>query len=259
MIKKKKNRVVLISAFVLGFIILFTYLRREKRGVMEDFNPDTGIKETYEYVVRNGDTILDGKFAEYNKRGVKIAEGNYTNNEIVGEYSHYYNDGTIETKQFKENSKKTIEAVWYNPKGQVNTYTMYDEYGKPCFLIKDMDEKVVLYKGYPLVEIYQYKLRHKEKFNIKSEQNLYIGDVLKYEYLLANIPNTTRQFKIENLSVDDKKVKRVTNKTSPININVEEVLIKKGINTIRAVVQYNFNDKVTPVLRDTVSFDIEVR
>jgi hypothetical protein len=46
MIKKKKNRVVLISAFVLGFIILFTYLRREKRGVMEDFNPDTGIKET---------------------------------------------------------------------------------------------------------------------------------------------------------------------------------------------------------------------
>lgn len=255
---KKKKTIIYFLLLTFVFVILIVFLNRERTGTMENINSQTGIKETYQYVVKNGDTILNGKFTEHNKYGIKIAEGSYTNNEIIGEYSHYYDDGTIETEQFKENSKKTIEGVWYNPKGQIETYTMFDEYGKPCFLIKHMDKKVVLYKGYPLLEIYQYKIRHKERFNIKTEQILKIGDILKYQYLLANIPNTTRSFKIENLSIDNKKVKRIIEKVSPVKFNVEEVLTKKGINTIRASVRYYFNDKITPPIRDTVTFNVEV-
>lgn len=257
----KNNRIVktLLMPIVLGsFIILFFFLNKEKKGVIEDYNKNTGTKKTYEYVIKNSDTILHGKFNEFNKSGIKISEGTYVNNEIVGKYIHYYNDGTVETQQFKENSKKTVEGIWYNPKGQIETYAMYDDFGKPCFLMKDMDKKVMLYKGYPLVETYQYKLVNKEKFNIKIEQHLKVGGIVKYEYLLANIPNAKKSFKIENLGLDNTKIKRTIKKTTPIKINVKEVLTRKGINTIRAVVRYDFNDKVTPALNDTVLFNIMV-
>lgn len=258
MIKKKNTIVIILFIFGLGLTILISFLNNDRIGIMENINPDTGLKETYEYLIRNGDTVLNGRFADYNKSGIKIAEGNYINNEIVGIYTHYYDDGTIQTQQFKENSKKTIEGIWYNPKGQVETYTMYDEYGKPCFLMKHMDKKVVLYKGYPLLEIYQYKIRHKEKFNIKTEQYLKIGDKLKYSYLIANIPNAIRSLKIENLNVDNSKVTRTLKHVKPCQWHVEEILTKKGKNTIRSIVKYEFKDKITPVLTDTVSFDVIV-
>ena len=74
-----------------------------------------------------------------------------------------------------------------------------------------------------------------------------------------SIPNTKRPFKIENLSIDDAKVKRTIIKKEPTSIIVKEVLTKKGLNRIRAVTRYTFNDKVTPVKNDTVYFDVNVR
>jgi hypothetical protein len=258
--RSKNNRrieIFLILIIVGGFIIFFLF-PKNKKGVIEDYNKNNGIKTTYEYVIKNDDTILHGKFKEYNKSGIKISEGAYVNNEIVGKYTHYYENGIIETEQFKKSSKKTIEGIWYNSKGQIETYAMYDDFGKPCFLIKDMDKEVLRHKGYPLVETYQYKLSNKKRFDIKTEQHLKVGDVLKYNYLLANIPNTKKSFKIENLGLDNNIIKRTTKKTSPINIEVEEILIKKGQNTVRAVVEYKFNDKATPFLKDTVIFNVMV-
>jgi hypothetical protein len=76
--------------------------------------------------------------------------------------------------------------------------------------------------------------------------------------VLANIPSAKRSFKIENVGIDNSKIKRIMKQVPATEIDVEEVLTKKGINTIRAIVQYKFDDKVTPVLTDTISFDVNV-
>ncbi|MDA6072186.1 hypothetical protein NJT12_21390 [Flavobacterium sp. AC] len=59
-----------------------------------------------------------------------------------------------------------------------------------------------------------------------------VGDTVKYHYLVANVPYAKRNFKIENTDADNTKVKRTLKKTSQIGIDVKEVLIKSGINTI---------------------------
>lgn len=123
----------------------------------------------------------------------------------------------------------------------------FDEYGN-----------VKNYKGYPLMEIYQYKISNKEQFKTKTNQMLKIGDLLKYQYLIANIPTTKRIFKIENIGLDNTRVQRAIRQNPPIGIDVEEILTQKGINTIRAIVQYKFNDKKKTVINDTVSFEVEV-
>ena len=60
------------------------------------------------------------------------------------------------------------------------------------------------------------------------------------------------------MSIDNAKVKRITKKIEPRQIDVKEVLTKKGKNTIRSIVKYEFNDNLTPIINDTISFDVEV-
>jgi len=96
-------------------------------------------------------------------------------------------------------------------------------------------------------------------FGVEEDQNLKVGDILKYQFMIAKIPNAKRSFKIENLTVsDDQKVIRTMGHIPPTTFEVQEKLIKKGKNTIRAIVKYEFTDKVTPTLIDTLSFDVMV-
>ena len=79
-----------------------------------------------------------------------------------------------------------------------------------------------------------------------------------HQYIVANIPNAKRSFNIENISIDKAKVKRTITQKPPTTIEVKEILIKKGKNPIRAVVKYEFKDKIIPAIKDTVSFNVEV-
>ncbi|OMQ10976.1 hypothetical protein BXU01_11605 [[Flexibacter] sp. ATCC 35103] len=136
---------------------------------------------------------------------------------------------------------------------------MYDDFGILDFLIRyDKLGNIKSYEGLPLIEIHQYKIANPEEFKTKIEQHLKVGDTLKQQYLIANIPNAKRSLKIENLDIDNTKAKRTFKKTSQTGIEVKELLIKKGINTIRAVVKYEFNDKDKTVINDTISFKIQV-
>ncbi|QYS92429.1 hypothetical protein JJC04_08320 [Flavobacterium covae] len=106
---------------------------------------------------------------------------------------------------------------------------MYDDFGKSFFIIYYNEKgNVTKYKGYPQLETYQYKFSHPEQFKIKEQQYLKVGDKLKYSYLIANIPNAKRSFKIENISVDNSKVKRTLKHIEPCQWDVEEILTKKA-------------------------------
>jgi hypothetical protein len=61
------------------------------------------------------------------------------------------------------------------------------------------------------------------------------------------------------MGVDNSKVKIIISKKLPTRMIVKEIVTKKGLNRIKAIAQYTFNDKLTPVLNDTVSFDIYVK
>lgn len=245
-----KKIYVIVLVIILSLIILFFYFKDEKVYTYEEYSPSGKLISSNEYVIRNGDPILQGKSVRYNQEGIKIAEGQFVDNEPNGKFLYYFDDGKIESIQFKKNSKITEESTFYNSNSLIRKYIFYNDLGQPYFSI-DFDEKGPRkYEGPTIKEIYQYR--------IKDDQQLKVGDVLKYHYLIANIPNTKRTFKIENISLDDIKVKRTITKKIPTRIIVEEVLTKKGKNTIRAITQYKFNDNVTPAINDTIIFNVNV-
>lgn len=249
--------ILLLTITILSWLVVFFSFKYDKVYTLKQYFPDTKITDISHYIIRNGDTIFHGKFIQYNELGIKIAEGNFVNGHIKGKCLYYYNNGNLESVHYRENSKITSESTFYDTIGLINKYVMYDDFGKYCFTISYDEKGVREYEGYPLLEIYQYKFTHKKQYN-KTEQVLKVGDTLKYQYLLANLPNTKRSFKVENISIDNKKVKRTIKHNPPIKVEVKEVLIKKGINTIRAIVKYEFKDKITPVFKDTISFEVKV-
>lgn len=266
-LKKLNKKQKIISVVVFGLIVYSLYLvifnninsNKEKTYILKEYNTNKRLIGTNEYIIRNGDTILNGKFINYNEKGNKIAEGTFVNGNIFGSSIYYYDNGKVEEMHFRKNKDITLESIWNYPNGKIERYVLYNDFGDTFFIMKyDKYGVVDSYKGIPQIEIYQYRFSHKEEFNIKEDQYLKVGDKLKYSYIVANIPNAKRTFKIENISVDNSKVKRTQKNILPAQIDVEEVLTKKGKNTIKSIVRYEFNDKVTPVFTDTLSFDVNV-
>lgn len=261
--KMEKNRnkiiIIIIVCVLIGLVVFYFYNKNEKVYVLKDYDSKTKITGTNEYVIRNSDTIFHGKFINYNEKGIKIAEGSFVNGHIKGKCIYYYDNGEIETVEYRKIDEILKESFEYYPNGKIKRYIMFDPFGLEAFIAR-YDEKGNLknHEGYSLMEIYQYPIAHKEQFKIKTKQYLKVGDKLKYSYIVANIPNAKRSLKIENISVDDSKVKRTQKNIVPNQINVEEVLTKKGKNTIRSIVRYEFNDKVTPVFTDTLTFNVNV-
>ncbi|MCV9926691.1 hypothetical protein OIU83_03475 [Flavobacterium sp. LS1R49] len=255
---KKKILAGILFTVIFGLILFFFNSNDEKIHILKQYFPDTKITDISEYIIRKGDTIFEGKFTRYNEKGIKIAEGQFVDNEPNGISSYYYDNGKIESIHYRKSSKITLESTFYDTIGTINKYVLYDDRAKPSFIIHFDEKGATKYDGYFQLEVYQYKFSHKKEFNIKENQYLKIGDVLKYRYIIANIPNAKRNFKIENIGIDNSQIKREIKQIHPTQIDVEEVLIKKGKNTIRSIVQYKFNDKVTPVFNDTLSFDVNV-
>ncbi len=259
--KKKLNYKVIfivLTILIFGVIIALCFFESKKNYVLKEYSPSGKLIGTNEYILRNGDTIMQGKFVNYNEKGIKISEGQFTENEPNGICSYYYDNGKIKSVYYRKSSKILLESTFYNLNGLLEKYAMYDEFGKEAFIINFDEKGATKYNGYLQLETYQYKFSHKKQFNIKEDQNLKVGDKLKYSYLVANIPNAKCSFKIENISIDNSKAKRTLKHVPPTRIDVEEVLTKKGKNTIRSIVRYEFKDKVTPVFIDTLSFDVNV-
>lgn len=256
--KKHKIALYLLLIVILGVLIFIFYFKEEKVYTSKEYNSTGQLIAINEYVIRNNDTILNGKFERYNDKGILISKGQFLNDEVYGKCFYYYDNGKIESIYFRKNSKINLECFYYNRNGSLEKYIMCDDFGKSAFVINFDEKGVTTYNGYFQIETYQYKYANKAKFKIKEDQNLKVGDTLKYSYIVANIPSAKRSFTIENVGIDNGKVKRVTKKIEPCQIDVKEVLTKKGKNTIRSIVRYEFNDKVTPVFTDTLSFDVEV-
>ena len=256
---KRKTILILLVVLLVTIGGIYFYKSSNYSGVLKEYNSKGVLVGSNEYVIKNGDTILHGQFISYNTHGIKISEGNYVNGYIKGKCIYYYDNGKIETIQYRKKNKIKEETTEYYPNGKVKKYIMSDPFGLEAFIARYDEQGIIKsYEGYPLMEIYQYPIAHKERFKVKINQYLKVGDILKYRYLIANIPDVKRSFKIENISIGNSKVKRTLKYIIPTQINVEEVLIKKGKNVIRAVVKYAFDDKIIQPLNDTISFDVYV-
>jgi hypothetical protein len=136
---------------------------------------------------------------------------------------------------------------------------MYDEFGNPVFIIRyDEQGNVKKYDGYALLEVYQYKFAHPEKFKIKTNQVLRVGDTLKHKYLSANIPKATRSLKIKLIDANLLGHRSKMTNNPPVEIDARNVLTTKGVNAIKGVVEYKFNDIKKTVIKDSIYFDVEV-
>ncbi|MEP6803759.1 MAG: hypothetical protein ABI892_04490 [Flavobacterium sp.] len=253
-----KSKITLILITLIGLAIIIGCNKKEVR-FLKSYYPDRKVKDISQYIIRNGDTVFEGEFIQYNTKGNKIAEGKFLNGHINGKSIYYFDNGIIESIHYRKNGEITEESTYNYPNGKVTKYLMYDDFGILDFLIRyDELGNMKSYEGLPLIEIYQYKIANKEQFKTKIKQHLKVGDTLKQQYLIANIPNAKRTLKIENQGVDNTKVNRTIKKISQTGIEVKEILIKKGINKIRTIVKYEFNDKGKSVINDTVSFEVEV-
>jgi len=257
---KNKYKIILIvlSISFLGLIAIHYCLNIEKIHTLKQYSSTGKLISTYEYVIRDGDTIMQGKFLIYNKKGNKFAEGQFLDGHINGKCIYYSDNGKIESTVFKKN-KIDLERTFYNPSGLIDKYVMYNDYGEAKFFIDFEKKTVKKYDGYVIYPINQYKIEKGKRYEIYTRDTLKVGDVIKYDYLLANIPYTKRTFKIETEGIDNSKVQRTIDKEVPTRIVVQEVLTKKGLNRIKAITQFVFDDKVTPVKNDTASFDVNVK
>jgi hypothetical protein len=184
-------------------------------------------------------------------------ELNFVNNTLKGE-GIYYKNGVIESKVYFIDNNRKAEIQWNYPNGEIEKYAFFSKYKEPIFLISYDEKGPTRYEGHTIENIHNGKLNSKKQSNFHSNQYFKVGDTLVHLYIVANIPNSKRSFKIENISIDKAKVKRTITQKPPTTIEVKEILTKKGKNTIRAVVKYEFKDKIVPAIKDTVSFNVEV-
>jgi len=256
---EKKNISKSFILFLLfGFMLYSCKKENEKRGVLKTYFPKDRQIVFSGYTIKNGDTILNGKYIVCKYNGQKVKSGVYKNGRGIGPVTFYFDNGNIESVD-NRNNDKSIETIFNYRNGKIERYVLYEDFGMSVFIIRfDEQSNVKSYEGLPLIEVYQYKIAHPEEFKINVNQYLKVGDTLKHNYLIANIPNAKRSFKIENLDVDNSKVKRIFTQIPPVGINVKEILTKKGNNRIRAIVKYEFNDKEKTVIKDTISFEVKV-
>jgi hypothetical protein len=255
----KKTYIIVLAVLILLLILLRFYIKDEKVHILKEYSKSGKLIKTHEYIIRSGDTILQGKFVNYNEKGIKIAEGTFLENEPYGICSYYYDNGKLESIFYRKNSSKNLEGTYYDQNNVIKKYVMCDDLGEPKFIIEFDDKAVKRYTGYSTYPVKQYKIEDKKQIEIKTGDVLKVGDHIKYDYLVANIPYTKRSFKIEIEGSDNSNVKRTIIKDVPTRVTVEEILTKKGLNRILAITQYNFNNGETYVKNDTVSFDINVK
>ncbi|PAM94857.1 hypothetical protein B4N84_10425 [Flavobacterium sp. IR1] len=257
--KKYKKILSIVAIYGICLIMVVLFLIFKKPPVLKRINKESKDVTTIECLIKNGDTILHGKFTRHTKKGKKIGEGNFVDGELTGKCTFYYENGEVSLIRYHKNTKIIEESTFHYPDKKPFKYVMNNDLGELEFQIYyDEFGNVKSYEGRPLLEIYNYKPTNKEKFKNRISQFLNVGDTLNYEYLIANIPNAKRSVLIENLTVDNPMVDVSFAKTSQAGIEAKEILTQKGINTIQATVKYEFNDKEKTIINDTLSFQVTV-
>ncbi|WP_291151831.1 hypothetical protein [Flavobacterium sp. UBA7680] len=258
--EKSKYKIILIAFFVIfiGLIVFVFCFKDEKVQTLKRYYSDSEKTYVHQYIIRNGDTILHGDVIVYNKKGIKVAKGNLINNVPKGEFIYYYDNGKIESIKYVLGNKKDAEYLWNYPNGKIEKYVFFNDLGEPYFIISYDEKGPTQYEGPTIKNIYHKKFNSKKHNDIQDNQYFRVGDTLIHQYLVANIPNAKRSFTVENVGNDNVKVKRTITPKPPTTIDVKEILTKKGKNTIRAVVKYEFKDDIVPAINDTLSFDVEV-
>lgn len=257
-LKRNKTILIVVLIIILG-LVFYYYFKDEKVYIDKEYSASGKLIGINEYVIRSRNPVMHGKFINYNEKGIKIAEGQFIDGEVKGKCIYYYDDGKLESKVFRKNTKITEESYEYYQNGNIKRYVIYDPFGARAFTVL-YDEQGSLKSaiGYPLMEVYQHLIANKDKFKVKTNQYLKVGDYLKYKYLIANIPKTKRNFSVETLEPKMPKTKRTMKRISTTQVDYEEVLYKKGINTIRAIVEYKFDNKEKTIIKDTITFSVDV-
>lgn len=257
--KNKSYIIILILALFLIFFVENIFNDSNRLYTVTSYDREKQITDVSTFKLINGDTIFHGKFQQYNKNGVKILEGQFINGDIYGRCKNYYENGKLKQSYFKKNSKITLESSWFYPNSKIEKYVLYSDFGVPIFEIDfNEDGKIKRYRGNIQIEVKLHKIDKNTHEQKQVTKNFKVGDKLNYSFIIGNIPNANFSHEIENVGLNNSLIKRVTKKIEPCQIDVEEVLYKKGRNTIRSIVKYEFNDKLAPVLTDTISFDINV-
>ncbi|WP_347067849.1 hypothetical protein [Flavobacterium sp. WV_118_3] len=235
------------------FIILFGIFScaKNKENIIRKFSFNDGILSEYEYVIKDGDTILHGKVNLFDINGNEIGNGIYKNGKLNGEYITYFKNGKFREIRHYENDTIVGDRIYNFENGKIRKYIYHDKKGEVAFIVR-FDEKgnVQSYEGHPLVDI--------EYFGVKDLNSLKIGDTLKYGYILANIPTAKSSLRIKLLDFDNSITLRRIDSKRRNTIKVQELVVKKGKNSIRAILKNEFNDSLKTSIVDSLRFDFLV-
>lgn len=245
--KTKTKIIIFISVVLVAFLFYLMYINN-KLFTSKEFDKNGNLITEVEYKKKAGKSILHGNFHEFSSKGVLITEGKFLNDVAYGIWKYYDDDGNLKSVKFRKNDTITLEAKLYNTTGTLKQYVFLSENNEAEF-ISNYDEKGIRdLNGFTLG-------------GINYEDKTYkLGDEIKYDFLVANIPQAKRKVIIENLAKDNSKVNRKITREAPCKWIVNEKLMNKGINEVRIVVINEF-DKSTGIkpINDTLGFKINVQ
>ena len=110
MIKKYKFGILSLIVF-LTIISIFSYFKSEKVYTLKEYDSKGILIGTNEYVVRSNDTVMHGKFINYNGKGIKISEGQFIDNEPNGLCSYYDDNGKIKSVHYRKPDSADLQSV----------------------------------------------------------------------------------------------------------------------------------------------------
>jgi len=180
------------------YLLLFLLLSCKGDTILKKnhYYKNGNISREYEYMIKNGDTILDGVLNEYSLNS-KLRLTLFMKNDHIINSIEYYPNGTTKYKA-KYKNDKTIEGLRYRRNGKLKTYLMWNERDKVKYKKKyDSLGNIISTQGKPIIELVIGK-SNSPLFKIIDGNlvNIKLLDTIKFTYTIANPPNTKVTFKV---------------------------------------------------------------
>ena len=119
MINNRSKIILILLAIVSLIAIVLFFFNDEKTRVLKKYDSKTKETTTLEYILKDGDTIFQGKFICRNEKGHKTYEGNFVNGQITGKSIYYFENGVIESIFYRKNTKSIEETTYNYPNGKI--------------------------------------------------------------------------------------------------------------------------------------------
>lgn len=223
-----------------------------KNNVIYEYFPESKRNVSYEYIIENGDTILNGKSISTNQEGKVVAVGNYNNGKLEGTFVSYYDNGKVKSKKYIKEGKETAQSIFYNIKGKIEKYVLYNRKNEVAFIV-DYDKKgdYLNHQGYIFADWF---------YSNENPSNIIVGDTVKYGFIIPSIPNVKKIFTVELLDyVDNDKIVREIKDLEPVGLIIKEKAIKDGKNTYKAKLKLEFNDLKRTIIVDSLELTFEIK